>query len=86
MSDQPPKFVKPRTVPYSLKRKIEEELYMLVQTKVIEPVRYADWATPIMPVLSKADGNSLYTEGAICTVRIAGNILISDNAPNVFHK
>ena len=26
-----------------------------MQTKVIEPVRYSDWATPIVPVL-KADG------------------------------
>ena len=37
------------------KRKVEEELDRLVQTKVIEPVRYSDWATPIVPVL-KADG------------------------------
>ena len=26
-----------------------------MQTKVIEPVRFSDWATPIVPVL-KADG------------------------------
>ena len=41
-------------------RKIEEELHRLVLTKVIEPVRYSDWATPIVPVL-KAD-----VKGRIC--------------------
>ena len=29
----------------------EDELDRLVQTKVIEPERYSDWATPIVPVL-----------------------------------
>ena len=55
VSDQPPRFFKPRSVPYALKRKIEEELDKLVQTNVIELVRYSDWATPIVPVL-KANG------------------------------
>ena len=55
VSDQPPKFFKPRSVPYTLKRKVEEELDRLMQTKVIEPVRYCAWATPIVPVL-KAEG------------------------------
>ena len=44
-----------KSVPCALKRKAEEELDRLVQTKVIEPVRYFDWATPIVPV-PKADG------------------------------
>ena len=30
---------------YALKKKVEEELDRLVQTKVIESVRYSDWAT-----------------------------------------
>ena len=53
VNDQPPTFFKPRSVPYALKRKVEEELDRLVQTKVIEPVRYSDWASPIV---LKADG------------------------------
>ena len=55
VSNQPPLFFKPSSVPYLLKRKVKEELDRLVQTKVIEPVRYCNWATPIVPVLT-ADG------------------------------
>ena len=61
-SSQPPKFCKPRSVPYAMKRKVEEELDRLVESKVIEPVRFSEWATPIVPVL-KADGNiRIYAE------------------------
>ena len=42
VSDQPPRFFKPRSGPYALKSKLEEKLDMLVQTKVIEPMRYSD--------------------------------------------
>ena len=76
VSDQPPKYFKPGSVRYALKRKVEEELDRLLQTgsvryalkrkveeeldrllqtKAIEPLRYSDWANPIVPVL-KADG------------------------------
>ena len=67
-SDQPPKFFKPRSVPYVQKRKVEEELDRLEQTKVIESVRYSDWATPIAPVL-KADGK----------VRVCGDYKLTVN-------
>ena len=52
---KPPKFFKARPVPYAMRKKVEQELDRLVQTNVMEPVRYSDWATPIVPVL-KADG------------------------------
>ena len=52
---------------FALKRKVEEELDRLVQTKVIEPVRYSDWATPIVPVL-KADGKVRVCGGNKLTV------------------
>ena len=61
VSDQPPRFFKPWSVPYALKKRVEEELDRLVQTKVIDPVRNSDWATPIMPIL-KADGKVRVSE------------------------
>ncbi len=48
-----PKFVKPRPVPYSLREKVDEEIDRLVKEKVIEPVDFSDWATPIVPVIKK---------------------------------
>ena len=43
------------TVPYSLKAKVEAELNRLLEHGIIEPVHFADWAAPIVPVL-KRDG------------------------------
>ena len=52
----PPKFCKARTVPYALRPKVESELERLQQAGVIEPVQFAEWAAPIVPVLKK-DGS-----------------------------
>ena len=63
-----PCFCKARTVPYSLKGKIEQELDRLVKQGVIEPITFSEWAAPIVPVLKK-DG----------TVRICGDYKLSVN-------
>ena len=63
-----PCFCKARTVPYSLKGKIEQELNRLVKQGVIEPITFSEWAAPIVPVLKK-DG----------TVRICGDYKLSVN-------
>ena len=68
VGDQPPKFFKSRSFPHALKRTVQEELDMLVQTKVIEPVRYSVRASPIVPVL-KADGK----------VRVCGDYKLTMN-------
>ena len=52
----PSKFCKARTVPYALRPKVESELERLQQAGVIEPVQFAEWAAPIVPVLKK-DGS-----------------------------
>ena len=52
----PPKFCKARTVPYVLRPKVESELERLQQAGVIEPVQFAEWSAPIVPVLKK-DGS-----------------------------
>ena len=51
-----PKFHRARTVPMALRQKVEEELNRLEQAKIIEPVRYSQWAAPVVPVI-KTDGS-----------------------------
>ena len=49
-------FAKARVVPYALRSRVEKELEHLERDGVIEPVQFADWATPIVPVM-KRDGS-----------------------------
>ena len=53
-----PKFCKARPVPYALRGKVETELERLTKEGIIEPVQFADWAVPIVPVL-KSNKESL---------------------------
>ena len=63
-----PKFYKARPVPYALRGKVEAELDRLQRQGVIEPVQFADWAAPIVPVV-KLDG----------TIRICGDYKVTVN-------
>ena len=65
----PPRYCKARFVPYSMKTLVEKELVRLEREGVIEPVQYAEWAAPIVPVL-KADKKS---------VRICGDFKLTVN-------
>ena len=47
---------------YTLKEKVEEELFRLQAAGIISPVKFSDWATPIVPVV-QSNG----------TVRICGD-------------
>ena len=49
-------------MPYTLKEKVEEELFRLQAAGIISPMKFSDWATPIVPVV-KSNG----------TVRICGD-------------
>ena len=51
-----PVFYKPRQVPHALKQKIEVELNNLVEKGIIQPVKHATWAAPVVPIL-KPDGS-----------------------------
>ena len=51
-----PKFLKARSVPYTMTGKIEAELKRLPDEGTIEPVPFSKWATPIVPIL-KPDGS-----------------------------
>ena len=65
-----PRFCKARPVPYAMRELVEKELDHLTQQGVLEPVQFADWAAPIVPVL-KSDKKSL---------RICGDFKMTVNA------
>ncbi|CAB4025111.1 Hypothetical predicted protein [Paramuricea clavata] len=46
-----PIFCKARSVPYTMKPKIEKELERLERQGTIETVQYSDWATPVVPIM-----------------------------------
>lgn len=56
--DAKPRFCRARTVPYALRKTVEEELERLQQEGIIEPVQFAEWAAPIVPVL-KSGGKAV---------------------------
>ncbi|KAL1240253.1 Uncharacterized protein TSPI_07277 [Trichinella spiralis] len=53
------KFMKPRSVPFALTAKIENDLQRLVDMSVLQPITRSEWASLIVPVL-KSDGQSGY--------------------------
>ena len=63
-----PRYCKARTVPYALRERVEGELDRLVTQGVIEPVRYSEWAAPIVPIV-KGDGS----------IRICGDYKVTVN-------
>ena len=64
-----PVFCRPRSVPFAIKEQIETELERLEKTGVICPVKYSEWATPIVPV-AKPDRS----------IRICGDFKITVNS------
>ena len=63
-----PKFFKARTLPFSLKDKVEEELNRLESLGIITPVKHSKWAAPVVPVL-KQNG----------TIRLCGDYRVTIN-------
>ena len=49
-------FLDVRTVPYSLRTRVEQELEKLQNDGIIEPISHSIWATPIVPAIKK-NGN-----------------------------
>ena len=57
-----PKFLKARSVPFSMRNLVESELERLQQEGTISPAQFSHWASPIVPVM-KQNG----------TVRVCGD-------------
>ena len=49
-----PKCCRARTVPYTLRKNVENELDILEKENVIQKVEHSDWATPIVVVPSSS--------------------------------
>ena len=52
-----PKFCEARTVPYAMQMLVEKELDRLAQLGIREPIQFAEWAAPIVPVLKSDEKN-----------------------------
>ncbi len=63
-----PRFFKARPVPYAMKAKVEVEIERMLREHIIEPVKYSEWAAPVVPVL-KSDN----------TVRLCGDYKLTVN-------
>lgn len=69
----PPRFFRPRSVPYALKTKVEEEINRLLWDKIISPVKYLEWAAPFVPIL-KPDGSIRLCGGYKLTVNTVSTL------------
>lgn len=58
--DARPKFVHARPIAYALLSKVDKKLERLQEQGVIEPVKFSEFATPIVPVLNS------YEEVRLC--------------------
>ncbi|KAL1423178.1 hypothetical protein MTO96_021344 [Rhipicephalus appendiculatus] len=67
-SDAPPRFFKPRPLPYALTDGVTQEIQRLKRDSIIVPVKTARWAAPIVPV-TKRDGR----------IRICGDFGVTIN-------
>ena len=68
-----PRFLKARSVPFSMQDKIEKEIERLVKDNIIEPVQFVEWAAPVAPVL-KSNGQVRLCGDYKCTVNQTGKI------------
>ncbi|XP_049514382.1 uncharacterized protein K02A2.6-like [Dermacentor silvarum] len=66
--DVKPRFFRPRPVPFALQDMVAQELQRLQREGILRPVRTAEWAAPLVPVLKK-DGK----------IRLCGDFKVTVN-------
>jgi hypothetical protein len=50
-----PIFIKPRTIPYALRDRVEDEINRLEADGIIERIEYSRWGTSVIPVVKNDD-------------------------------
>lgn len=50
-----PRFFKARAIPYDMRGRVEAKLNCLLAQEIIEPVKHAKWATPVVLLLKPDD-------------------------------
>ena len=71
-----PRYCKAHPVPYALREKVDQELDRLEREGIIEPVQFAEWVAPVVPVL-KQDKKSL---------RLCGDFKLTVNKASKLYK
>ena len=53
--DSTPKFMKSRSIPFALQEAVSQELDRLIENKILQPIPFSDWASPIV-IIPEPDG------------------------------
>ncbi|XP_037558348.1 uncharacterized protein K02A2.6-like [Dermacentor silvarum] len=70
LEDVKPRFFRPRPVPFAQQDMVAQELQRLQREGILRPVRTAEWAAPLVPVLKK-DGK----------IQLCGEFKVTVNQP-----
>ena len=63
-----PKFCRARPAPFAIREKVEQKIDRQVEEGILEPVKFSEWATPVVPIIKK-DGS----------VRLCGDYKVTVN-------
>ena len=48
-----PRFYRPRSIPYAVRSRVDQELEKLLSEGILEAVQFSEWAAPIVPVVKR---------------------------------
>lgn len=65
-----PKFYRPRSVPFAMRSKVDAEINRLLNENIVTPVKFSEWAAPVVPIL-KPDGSIRLCEDYKLTINQA---------------
>ena len=51
--DAKPRYCRSRQIPFAIRKKVEDEISRQVDEGILKPVKFSEWATPVVPVMKK---------------------------------